>query len=132
VRTLSGIVTSGWDQEPIPGAHLILELNVDGEYYPLGDGTTTDANGFYSFTFVPGGLENERIKITHIAHEEKEVFPHLISGNSLDITMNVASHQQDMMTIPGSIVRNNYLVWIVAVVILCLIVLFYSEGTKQK
>jgi len=132
MRTISGIVYSGWDQEPIPGAHLILELNVDGEYYPLGDGTTTDANGFYSFTFVPGGLNNERIKITHIAHEDGQLFPHLMSESDGNTYLQSKSHQVASPVITGWISHNSNFLWAMIILLLIFFVIVYETNGSIK
>lgn len=131
MRTISGIVRSGWNHEPIEGAHLILELNVDGDYFPLGDGTTTDANGFYSFTFVPGGLDNERIKVTHISHHEGSIYPHFINGDTADKYLQIKSHEVPEMTVQGWVKHNSNQLWLATFGILLIIVLAYTANGWQ-
>jgi hypothetical protein len=128
MRTISGTVYSGWDHEPLQGAHLVLELNVDGDYFPLGDGTTTDANGFYSFTFVPGGLDNERIRVSHISHYDGNVYPHFMSENDGDIYLQIKSHEQPEMTVQGWVSHNSNMLWLITFGLLMVIVIIHETG----
>jgi hypothetical protein len=132
MRTISGRIISGWDQQPIPGAHLILQLNVDGDYFPLGDGTTTDANGFYSFTFVPGGFDNERILITHIGHEDAQIFPHFVAGSVADVTMQYKFHEVDGITISDYRTNTSFWWFMAFGVIGTLAIVFAQNGTITK
>ena len=132
MRTISGIVKSGYDHEPIQGAHLVLELNVDGDYYPLGDGTTTDANGFYSFTFVPGGLDNERIRVSHISYHDNSIYPHTISGDEANVILQTKSHEQPEMTVTGTALVDSTYLWLAVFVVLIVIAIVYKTGGLKK
>jgi hypothetical protein len=132
MQTISGVVRSGYDHEPIQGAHLILELNVDGDYWPLGDGTTTDANGFYSFTFVPGGLDNERIRVSHVSYHDNSIYPHTITGDKANVILQTKSHEQPEMTVTGKALVDSTYLWLAVFVVLIIIAIVYKRGGLKK
>ncbi len=131
MRTISGQIVSSDDQQGIPGVHLTLELDVDGEWFSLGDGTITDMDGNYSFTFVPGGNDNERIKLSHISHENSQIFPHLVPiGATKNVTMAFKTYEIAGPTITGWIKHNSNQLWLVVFGLLLITIFYFSTNGK--
>jgi len=132
MRTITGTVYSGWNQEPIEGAHIILEINVDGDYYPIGDGTTTDSDGYYSFTFIPGGMDSERLRITHISHYDGTVYPHLVTEQGRISTLESKTHQVESPIITTWVGRNSNYLWSMTFLLLLLFVIIHETNGSIK
>lgn len=132
MQTITGKVYSGWNQEPLENASLILELNVDGEYFPLGDGTTTDSNGEYSFTFVPGGLNNERIKITHIDHYDGQLFPHFVPEHGAITYLEGKTFQKPSQLSTTWVEQNSNYLWSLIFLLMVLLLIIYETNGSIK
>jgi len=129
MRTITGQVLSGWDQTPIAGAHLVLYLDVDGELIPLGTGTTTDNSGEFILSYVPGGSDQEVIKIQHVSYEDGTIYPQFVNpGEYVTRYLTVASYEVPEATVTAWVYRNGNAVWLVATVLILTALLIISEN----
>ena len=99
MRTIQGKITDSNSGIGIPFASIGLGLLDGSEWFAIGTGTTTDFNGNYSLTYVPGGSSNERFQVRHVSYNPEFIDPNV---DAADVSLTPASYQVDEVVIDGT------------------------------
>ncbi|MCP4789175.1 MAG: carboxypeptidase-like regulatory domain-containing protein [Gammaproteobacteria bacterium] len=82
MRTIHGQIKDSQTGQPIEGVNISLGFWYDGAFGPYPEGTVTNENGEYIFTYTPSGGADERLQLSHIGYTTKVLEPNQLGTDS--------------------------------------------------
>ena len=99
--SITGKITDATTGVGIPFASIAVGLLDGSDWFAIGTGTTTDFQGNYSLSYVPGGSSNERLQIRHVSYNPEFIDPELDSAN---VSLTPATYQVPEVVVDGGTV----------------------------
>ena len=77
-------------------------------------------------------MDSERLRITHIAHHDGIVYPHLVTEQGRTSTLESKTHQVESPIITTWVGRNSNYLWSMTFLLLLLFVIIHETNGSIK
>jgi len=128
MRTITGRIIDTETRDPIPYVNIALGIMYQGAFAPIGQGTMSDDEGNFSFTYTPDGAENDRLQFSHLGYETRVYNPAQLQGGlPNDIALRATTYEVPEAEVVASHARMNLLPFVLILAVLSLLAFIKSS-----